>query len=114
MQLGDDQGGPVDVFGHSYGATCALGAAARAPFRRIALYEPPGPQTVPRQWIERATGYVSDGQPGRAMASFLTDVIGLTAGQVHQLKGSPAAAGVLPIVAAPLAPEAWAMACVAL
>ncbi len=112
MHLADDQGGPVDVFGHSYGATCALGAAARAPFRRIALYEPPGPQTVPRQWIERATGYVSAGQPGRAMASFLTDVIGLTAGQVDQLKGSPAAAGVLPIVAATLAREAEALAAV--
>ena len=30
--------GPVDVFGHSMGATCALGAAAgRAPVRRLAL-----------------------------------------------------------------------------
>jgi pimeloyl-ACP methyl ester carboxylesterase len=112
MRLADNQGGPVDVFGHSYGATCALGAAARAPFRRIALYEPPGPQTVPREWVERATCYVAAGQPGRAMASFLTEVIGLTADQVDQLKGSPAAFDVLPIVAATLAREAEALAAV--
>jgi pimeloyl-ACP methyl ester carboxylesterase len=42
--LAGEQGGPVDVVGHSIGATCVLGAAALgAPFRRIALYEPPGP-----------------------------------------------------------------------
>jgi pimeloyl-ACP methyl ester carboxylesterase len=43
--LAGEQGGPVDVVGHSIGATCVLGAAGLgAPFRRIALYEPPGPQ----------------------------------------------------------------------
>ncbi len=41
--LADGSGRPADVFAHSYGALCTLGAAARgAPFRRIALYEPPG------------------------------------------------------------------------
>jgi pimeloyl-ACP methyl ester carboxylesterase len=45
--LADEQGGPVDVVGHSIGATCVLGAAALgAPFRRIALYEPPGSQAT--------------------------------------------------------------------
>jgi pimeloyl-ACP methyl ester carboxylesterase len=44
-------GDPVDVFGHSYGAVCALGAASPgAPVRRLALYEPPGPPTVPAPW----------------------------------------------------------------
>ena len=41
--LADEQGGPVDVIGHSFGATCVLGAAARgARFRRVALYRRPG------------------------------------------------------------------------
>ena len=36
--------GPVDVFGHSYGALCALGAATRTDkIRRLILYEPPLP-----------------------------------------------------------------------
>ena len=47
--LADRQGAPIDVFGHSYGGVCALGAAAAgdARIRRLALYEPPGPQTAP-------------------------------------------------------------------
>ena len=53
-------GGPVDVFGHSFGASCALGAAARgAPVRRLALYEPPGPQAAPREWRERVRAMIA-------------------------------------------------------
>jgi pimeloyl-ACP methyl ester carboxylesterase len=108
--LAENQGGPVDVFAHSYGATCALGAAARgAAFRRIALYEPPGPQTVPSQWVERVTALVADGKAGRAMISFLTEIIGLTAGQAGELKAAPAAYDVLPIVAGTLPREAQAL-----
>lgn len=64
--LAERHGGPVDVFGHSIGAVCVLGAAAAgAPFRRIALYEPPGPQAVPRDWVDRATAMVAAGDNGR-------------------------------------------------
>ena len=76
-------GDPVDVFGHSYGAVCALGAAANgAPIRRLALYEPPGPPTVPAEWRERVLPMIEAGQPGRAMMTFLTEIIGLTAEEV--------------------------------
>ena len=51
--------GPVDVFGHSFGAICALGAAREAPVRRLALYEPPGPQAAPREWRERVTAMIA-------------------------------------------------------
>ena len=64
--------GRVDVFGHSYGAVCALGAAAQgAPVRRLALYEPPGPRTVPAQWRARVQPMIAAGQPepGHARAS---------------------------------------------
>jgi pimeloyl-ACP methyl ester carboxylesterase len=65
-RLAEEQGALIDVFAHSYGTTWTLGAAAHgAPFRRIALYEPPGPQAVPREWVERATALVSDGKTGR-------------------------------------------------
>jgi pimeloyl-ACP methyl ester carboxylesterase len=109
--LADGSGHPADVFAHSYGALCTLGAAARAaPFRRIALYEPPGPQTVPREWRERASALVADGRPGPAMISFLTEVIGLTMAQVSELRDTPGAQDVLPIVSATLAREAEALA----
>jgi pimeloyl-ACP methyl ester carboxylesterase len=103
--------GPADVFAHSYGATCALGAAGQgAPVRRLALYEPPGALTVPPDWVARATGFVRDGQPGRAMMSFLTEVIGLSREQVGALRDAPAAYDVLSVVAATLPREAHALA----
>jgi pimeloyl-ACP methyl ester carboxylesterase len=109
--LADGSGSPADVFAHSYGALCTLGAAALgAPFRRIALYEPPGPQTVPREWRERASAMVARGQPGAAVISFLTEVIGLTMEQLSELRNAPGAQDVLPIVSATLPREAEALA----
>ena len=67
--LADGSGRQADVFAHSYGALCTLGAATRgAPFRRIALYE----------------------------------IIGLTMAQVSELRDTPGAQDVLPIVSATL------------
>ncbi|MPV35710.1 alpha/beta fold hydrolase [Georgenia subflava] len=108
--LAERHGGPVDAFGHSIGAVCVLGAAAAgAPFRRIALYEPPGPETVPRQWVERATAMVAGGQPGRAMASFLIEVIGLSPQTVAAMRDTSVAADALEVVAATLPREAEAL-----
>ena len=109
-RLAEEEGRPVDVFAHSYGATCTLGAAARgAPFRRIALYEPPGPQTVPKEWVARATSLVSEGRTGRAMYSFVTEIVGLSAEQFEEYRAVPGSQDVLSIVAATLAREAEAL-----
>ncbi|GLW35408.1 hypothetical protein [Actinoplanes regularis] len=79
-------------FAHSYGAVCALGAAAQgAPVRRIALYEPPGPQTVPAPWLERLHAFVAVGELGRAVGSFLIEVIGLPREQVLAMRDTPMA-----------------------
>ena len=109
--LADRDGSPASVFAHSYGALCSLGAAARgAHMRRIALYEPPGPATVPREWRERVGALVADGRPGPAMVSFLTEVIGLTMAQVSELRNTPGAQDVLPIVSATMSREGEALA----
>ncbi len=109
--LADRDGSPPDVFGHSYGALCALGAAsAGAPFRRIVLYEPPGPAAAPREWRERVSALVAGGRPGPAMISFLTEVIGLTMAQVNDLRNTPGAQDVLPIVSATMPREGKALA----
>ncbi len=101
---------PVDVFGHSYGAVCALGAAARgAPVRRIALYEPPGPQTVPARWLERLHAFVAAGELGRAVGSFLIEVIGLPRDQVLAMRDAPMAYDPLPIMANTMPREAEAL-----
>jgi pimeloyl-ACP methyl ester carboxylesterase len=103
-------GGQVDVFGHSYGAVCALGAAAKgAPVRRLALYEPPGPPTVPAQWRARVLPMIEAGQPGRAMFSFLTEIIGLSADEVDALRDAPRGYDVMPIVSATMPRESEAL-----
>jgi pimeloyl-ACP methyl ester carboxylesterase len=105
-----EAGDPVDVFGYSYGATCTVGAAAGgAPFRRIALYEPPGPETVSAEWLARVTAWIAEGNPGRAMFSFLTEIVGLTPTQFAELRAAPGAEDVLPIASATMAREARAL-----
>jgi pimeloyl-ACP methyl ester carboxylesterase len=100
----------IDVFGHSYGAVCALGAAAAgAPVRRLALYEPPGPQTVPTQWRERMLPMIAAGQPGRAMMSFLTEIIGLDAEDIAALRDAPRGYDPMPIVSATMPRESEAL-----
>jgi len=109
--LASEQGGPVDVVGHSIGATCVLGAAAGgAPFRRIVLYEPPGPQATQDNWPERLSAMVDAGQVGRATFTFLTEIVGLTRSEVEALRDAPGGRDVLPIVAATLPREARALA----
>ena len=105
--------GPADIFGHSFGATCALGAVAGgAPVRRLAMYEPPGPPTVPREWRERAVAMIADGRPGPAVVSFLTEVIGLSAERIDELRNAPRGYDVLTVVSATLPREAQALATV--
>jgi pimeloyl-ACP methyl ester carboxylesterase len=103
--------GPVDVFGHSFGATCVLGAAAGgAPVRRIALYEPAGPQTVPPEWLDRIQAMLAQGRVGRAMMSFLTEIIGVTEERIRELRDTPPLYNALAIMAATMPREAPALA----
>jgi pimeloyl-ACP methyl ester carboxylesterase len=109
--LAREQGGPVDVVGHSIGATCVLGAAALgAPFRRIVLYEPPGPQTVAGTWPDRMTAMVAEGQVGPAVFSFLTEIVGFTPAEVGAMRDTPGARDALTVAAATLPREARALA----
>lgn len=110
VALAHEHGGAIDVFAHSIGATFALGAAASAAFRRLALYEPPGPLTVAGGWVNRVSALIAEGQTGRAAFSFLTEIIGLSADQVQSLRDSPRSMDVLPIVAATIEREARALA----
>jgi hypothetical protein len=88
-----------------------LGAAALgARFRRLVLYEPPGPQTVGDTWADRVGVMVADGQVGRAVFSFLTEIIGLTPAEVEALRDAPGGRDVLSTAAATLPREARALA----
>ena len=108
--LGAHETAGINVFAHSIGATITLGAAARgAPYRRITLYEPPGPPTVSRPWIDQMSSWITDEQVGRALVTFLVDTIGLDPASITAMRDSPIATEALPIAAHTLVREAEAL-----
>lgn len=101
--LAQEAGGGVRVFAHSYGATCALGAANRgAPIQHMVLYEPPGLETVPLEWIAHATALVAEGRAGAAMVSFLNEIVGLSTDEVEVLRRAPIGYDILSMLTATL------------
>jgi hypothetical protein len=65
---------------------------------------------VSAAWIDRVTGFIAAGQPGRTMVSFLRDVVGLSDATIAELRDAPGASDVLPIVEATMVREAHALA----
>lgn len=93
--------GGVDVLAHSIGAVFALGAAARgAPIRRLVLCEPPGPPTLTREWLDRATARIAAGQAGRALVEFLVEIIGLDLATITAMRDTQVAVDAVEIFAA--------------
>lgn len=110
-QVAREAGREVDVLGHSYGAICALGSAGLgAPIRRLALYEPPGPATVPPAWRARIRTLFEAGQPGPAVVSFLVDVVGLRREEVMAHAGGEGVDDVLAVASRTLVREGDALA----
>src|SRR4051794_18525137 len=109
--LAERHGGPVDVFGHSYGALAVLAAAGEgAPLRRLALYEPPGPETVLPASRPRIPRLITNGEIGRAVVLFLTEVIHMPREQVFAMRDTPQAADALTIAASTFIREGNAIA----
>jgi pimeloyl-ACP methyl ester carboxylesterase len=108
--LSEEAGQPIDVFAHSYGATCTIGAGSRAaPFRRMVLYEPPARETVSPEFVDQLSELVAEVRAGRVMVSFLMDIIGLSCEEVEDLKNAPAAYDVLAVLSATLPREGQAL-----
>jgi pimeloyl-ACP methyl ester carboxylesterase len=81
---------PATLFGHSYGATAALGAALVARnLHKLVLYEPsPGIPVVPSEDLDRIDDLVARGEREEALVhAFLS--IGLTPDEVELLRDSP-------------------------
>jgi len=80
--------GPVDVFGHSFGATVVLGAAPLAE-NRLVLYEPsPGLDVVPGADLDRIDSLVARGERDSALTEAL-HLFGLAPDEIDQLRASP-------------------------
>jgi pimeloyl-ACP methyl ester carboxylesterase len=84
VTLATSSGGPVDVFGHSYGGRCALGAALLTDsIRRVISYEgaptPPGSSYHPEGVEERLRERLAAGDRDGALSLFLSEVVGMGA-----------------------------------
>lgn len=82
---------PVSLFGHSYGATVALGAALMAGnIGKLVLYEPsPGFVVVPAEAVERIEGLVAGGERDKALVETYR-VIGFTPEEIEERRAAPA------------------------
>jgi pimeloyl-ACP methyl ester carboxylesterase len=84
----------VDVFGHSYGGRCALGAALGTPaVRRIISYEgaptPPGASYHPPGIEARLRERLTAGDPDGALAAFLREVVGMRPEDLAAYRADP-------------------------
>jgi len=87
-------GGPVDVFGHSYGGRCALGAALMTDsIRRVISYEgaptPPGSTYHPAGVEGRLRARLAAGDPDGVLATFLTEVVGMSGPDLAAYQADP-------------------------
>ncbi len=83
--------GPVDVLGHSYGATCALEAALLTTnIRRLVLYESgAGTVPIPPGLIDRMTALIAGGRRAEVVTMVLRDLAGMTEDQLALATAAP-------------------------
>lgn len=84
----------VDVFGHSYGGRCALGAALRTPaIRRVISYEgaptPPGERYGDAALAGELSALADAGQDEALLATFMTRVVGMTPDELDRYRADP-------------------------
>ena len=90
-----EAGGSASVFGYSSGALLTLMAATQSlPIMKLALYEPPflinyGLAGRARNVLARLTELLSSGQRGDAVELYQTEVVGIPADIVVQLRHAP-------------------------
>lgn len=84
-------GEPVFLLGHSYGALCALEAAALHPagVRKLVLYEPPYPDILPVEARARLEAFAACQDWDGLAQSFMLDVLLVSADEVNEIRSSP-------------------------
>ena len=82
-------GQPVVLFGHSWGASCALGAAPHlSSLRALVLYEPSLGLRYPPGSIDRIETRVEAGDYEGALIELLTDVVGLPENEIADMRAA--------------------------
>jgi pimeloyl-ACP methyl ester carboxylesterase len=84
-------GEPVFLLGHSYGALCALEAAARYPagVRELVLYEAPTPDIASAEVVARLEAFGARGDWDGMVQGFLDEVLQVPADDIAALRASP-------------------------
>lgn len=83
-------GGPVALWGHSYGANCAMGGAARtAGVSHLVLYEPSLGLPYPPGSIERIDAALAEGDHDAAITAVLVDILDMSAADIDALRADP-------------------------
>jgi pimeloyl-ACP methyl ester carboxylesterase len=89
--LANSIGGPVDVFGHSFGAACVLGAAQQIPnLRRMILYEPPmlQEQQSPQRavMLDNMEQMLVDGEHDKVVVTLLRDMLNIPQAMIDRIQ----------------------------
>lgn len=87
-EVAEATGSPVHLFGHSYGATCALGGAAQSRnVRSLMLYEPDlGAGALPAGLLVELESLVSEGRREAAIETFYREALQVTDAELGRLK----------------------------
>ena len=92
--LAREVGGTVDVFGHSYGGRCALGAALlTTDIGRVVSYEgaptPPGEHYGDAALPRELAALAAAGQDETLLETFMTRVVGMSAADLDRYRADP-------------------------
>jgi pimeloyl-ACP methyl ester carboxylesterase len=94
------------LFGHSYGANCAMGGAALSDHvSHVVLYEPSLGLRYPPGSIDSIQQHVDAGDMEAAIVTVLTDVLEMTEGEVDGMKASASPPWETRVAMAPTVPR---------
>jgi pimeloyl-ACP methyl ester carboxylesterase len=80
----------VSLWGHSYGAGCALGAAlATANLHRLILYEPGLGLAYPPGWVDTQEAALAAGRTDEVVQAVLADILEMSGEEIAERRASP-------------------------
>lgn len=87
-------GRPVTLWGHSFGANCAMGAAELTRnISHLVLYEPSLGLRYPMSWVDQVEQVVAAGDHETALVMLFRDLLEFTEEQIEELRAGPEWAG---------------------